>query len=308
MMGQIQSVAEDIMLIDGFDLNLQGRTGSYLLLREELTLVETGPSQSVPYILKGLKQLTIDPKDIRHIVLTHIHLDHAGGVGLLLSHCPNADVYVHPKGARHLLDPSRLITGARQVYGSHFDALFDPVIPVPESKLISVEEGDTLIQGLTFLHTRGHANHHVSIYDEETNGIFTGDTLGVRYEPLAQDGLEFILPSTSPNQFDPSAMLESLKKIENYKVGRIYFGHFGVSHQPAEVYKQLANWLDLFVTLGESAYLHGERPEKLANRLLDKVTAHLRENGVTDDHKVYKHLQMDLPVCAMGLLHYFSRL
>lgn len=130
-----------IQLIDGYDLGIPGRTGTYVIQEEQLTIVETSASPSVPYILEGFKALGINPSDLKYIILTHIHLDHAGGAGLLLESCPHAKVIVHPKGARHLARPERLIQGARAVYGDKFDELFDPIIPIPEDKLITKADG-----------------------------------------------------------------------------------------------------------------------------------------------------------------------
>jgi glyoxylase-like metal-dependent hydrolase (beta-lactamase superfamily II) len=110
-------LGKQIHLIDGFDLGMPGRTGTYVIQEEQLTLIETGPSPSVPYVLQGLRDLGLSPEDVKYIIVTHIHLDHSGGAGLLLKDCPNATVVVHPRGARHLADPSRLIESARSVYG-----------------------------------------------------------------------------------------------------------------------------------------------------------------------------------------------
>ncbi len=167
-------LGNDMTLIDLYDLSMPERTGAYVLHADELTVVETSASPSVPHLLKGLEDLNLDPKDVKHIIVTHIHLDHAGGVGLFLEHCPNATVYVHPKGKRHLADPAKLIAGAKAVYGDQFDELFDPIVPVPEERLVEKGEGDTLDIGgrvLTFYDSPGHAKHHLSIHDSLSNGI-----------------------------------------------------------------------------------------------------------------------------------------
>src|SRR5699024_3313227 len=197
-----------IRMIDGYDLGLPGRTGIYVLEEEELTLVETGPSPSVPYILKGLEELGYRPEAVRNVIVTHIHLDHAGGAGLLLQSCPEARVGVHPRGARHLADPSRLIQGARMVEGAQFASLSDPTVPIREERILVRQDQETLSIGpdrtLTFLDSPGHAKHHFSIYDPVSRGLFTGDTAGVQYMQSKEFGFPFYLPTTSPNQFDPS--------------------------------------------------------------------------------------------------------
>ena len=300
-----------IHLIDGFDLGMPGRTGTYVIEEDQLTLIETGPSPSVPHILEGLKQLGLDPVDVKYIIVTHIHLDHAGGAGLLLQHCPNATVVVHPRGARHLANPSRLINSARTVYGSKFDTLFDPIVPVPEDRLLVKEDGETLGIGadctLQFWHTPGHAAHHFSIYDPVSNGLFTGDTAGVRYHQTNDVPFEFYLPSTSPNQFDPEATLASIRKYQDLQVDRIYFGHFGMTTHVEEVYEQVTDWLPRFVETGEQAMATGGDASDIAARLMSIVGPYLTERGVPENHDVYTVLKLDFDVCAMGIADYLRR-
>lgn len=310
-----EKINDRIFLIDDFDLNRKERTGTYVILEKELTIVETSASPSIPYILSGLKQLHIDPIDIKYIIVTHIHLDHAGGAGLLLQHCPNAKVVVHPKGARHIIDPSRLIAGARAVYGEKFDSLFDPILPIPEQKILIKNDGDTLKISdsctLTFLDTPGHANHHFSIYDPISNGIFTGDTIGVFYPELKHDGIELYLPSTSPNQFNPDYMLQSLEKIEKLNVDYVYFGHYGASSNIQEISQQIRKWLPLFVEVGNKGMAIqsslSEKVEAATQALFALVTEYLSEKQIPNDHSVYEIIKIDLPVCAMGLIDYLSK-
>ena len=195
---------ERMYLIDGYDLGVAERTGIYVIDEEELTIVETGPSPSIKHIKQGLEALGFTLDQVKYIIVTHIHLDHAGGTGLLLQECPNATVVVYRKGARHIANPERLIAGAKAVYGDKFESLFDPILPIAEDRLLIKGEGDVLKIGpactLQFLDTPGHAKHHFSIYDPVSNGIFTGDTIGVRYKQLVADGIDLFLPSTSPNQ------------------------------------------------------------------------------------------------------------
>lgn len=264
-----------------------------------------------------LKELSIDLKDVKNIIVTHIHLDHAGGAGVLLKHCPNARVFVHPKGMRHLADPSRLIQGAKAVYSEKFDALFDPIVPIPEDRLVIKEDGETLQIGedrtLTFLHTPGHANHHFSIYDEKSNGIFTGDTAGVFYPQLLSYDVELYLPSTSPNQFDPEAMQASIKRFMSLHPDRIYFGHFGMSTHVQTVWDQLHYWLPIFVQIGRDIVdkqkdkSFTEKTEAVFQLLFDNVQTFLRKRQVPDNADVYKLLQLDLQVCAMGLVDYIEK-
>lgn len=316
-----------IHLIDGFDLGLAGRTGTYVIVEEDLTLIETGPSPSIPYVLDGLKELGLNPSEVKNIIVTHIHLDHAGGAGLLLQECPNASVIVHPKGARHLADPTRLITGAKAVFGDKFDQLFDPILPVPVDRLLTKSDGDTLAIGgnriLKFLDTPGHAAHHFSIFDPVSNGIFSGDTTGIKYH--AEDGncnFTFYLPVTSPNQFDPDAMLHSIGRFRQINADAIYFGHFGMAQDTATVYQQVSDWIPRFVDAGKQALAEGrygeagdnkntgtasQQVKAVAEKLLHIVSQYLADNKVPHNHPVYEILKFDLEVSAMGIVDYLNK-
>lgn len=300
-----------IFLIDGFDMGFQERTGTYVICDEQITLVESCASPSVPHIIKGLETLEIPLDEIKYIIVTHVHLDHAGGAGLLMQKCPNAKLVVHPRGARHMIDPSRLIQGAKAVYGPIFDKLFDPILPIPEERVIVKHDGETLAIGsdceLTFYDTPGHANHHFSIYDPKSNGIFVGDTLGVKNKHIEEYGFTFYLPATSPNQFDPDKTMESLQRIRNLGVDRIYFGHFGMAEDVDEVYKQIEHWLPIYVKTGEEVYREGKNANELKKRLLDKISAVLDEHSIPKNHIAYQIIQMDLQIFSMGIIDYFSK-
>lgn len=298
-------------LIDGFDLGVAERTGIYVIDEEELTIVETGPSPSVKYIKKGLEKLGFSLDQVKYIIVTHIHLDHAGGAGLLLKECPNATVVVHERGARHLAAPERLIAGAKAVYGDKFQTLFNPIIPVPEERLLVKREGDTLAISsnctLVFLDTPGHANHHFSIYDPVSKGIFTGDTVGIRYEQLISEGIQLFLPSTSPNQFNPNVMREAIARMQKMDVDFIYFGHFGMTDKPKVAFQQVSDWLTVFMEEGEAVFAESQGHDELAERLLVKVREYLREQGVDDEHDVSFLIELDMQVSAMGIIDYLSK-
>ncbi|MFC4712146.1 MBL fold metallo-hydrolase [Planococcus dechangensis] len=307
----ITKLNERIKLIDGFDLGLEQRTGSYIIQEQDITIIETGPSPSVPHVVQGLNELGIAPESVRYIIVTHIHLDHAGGAGLLLQQCPNATLIVHPKGARHLADPSRLIAGARAVYGEQFDRLFNPIEAIPEQRMEIKGEGDTLQIGpncvLEFWDTPGHANHHFGIYEPVSNGFFAGDTAGIRYAQLIEDGIEFYLPSTSPNQFDPKLMTDAINRMKANHFDVVYFGHFGATKNPDAALQQVLEWLGVFVEQGRKAFEENESAETLAQRLLVLVKEQLVQMGVDDRHQVMPYIEMDLHVSAQGLLDCFHK-
>lgn len=302
---------ERVFIIDGHDLNVEERTGTYVLMEEQLTLIDTSASPSVPYIKEGLQEMGLSLAQVKYIIVTHIHLDHAGGAGLLLQECPDAKVVVHPKGARHLADPSRLIAGAKMVYGDKFEPLFDPIVPIPEDRLLIRTEGDHLEIGpdclLEFWDTPGHAKHHFSIVHPGSNGIFAGDTVGIRYEQLAKDGIAFYLPSTSPNQFDPEAMQAAIERIRNACFDAIYFGHYSMSQEPGEALDQVEGWLRIFVEEAEAVKAAEGGPEQLAEKLTGRIKAHLLDLGVREDHNVFELIRLDLDVSSMGLMESISK-
>ena len=301
-----------IYLIDGFDLDVANRTGTYVIQEEALTLIETGPSPSVKYIKAGLAALGHALDEIKYIIVTHIHLDHAGGAGLLLRECPNATIIVHPRGERHLINPKKLAAGARAVYGDSFSELFDPIVPVPEDRLLVKGEGDILEIGpnctLEFWDTPGHAKHHISIYDPISNGMFTGDTVGVRYEQLVPNGVDLFLPSTSPNHFNPNDMEASIKRIRDKNLDRIYFGHFGMTQNIEEALNQVQSWLEVFMEVGEQTVIEGKGCDVISQRLLTKIQEHLREKGIPDEHEVYILINLDLQVGSLGIIDYFKKI
>ncbi|QHJ71289.1 MBL fold metallo-hydrolase [Planococcus halotolerans] len=305
------ALTDRIRLIDGFDMDIAERTGTYVINEKHLTIIETGPSPSVAYIKDGLKKMGHKLSDVEYIIVTHIHLDHAGGAGLLLQDCPNAKLVVHPKGARHLADPSRLVAGAKMVYGDRFDNLFAPVLPVSEDRILVKGEGDRLEISpdciLEFWDSSGHANHHFAIVEPVSNGIFTGDTAGIHYEQLAKEGIDFHLPSTSPNQFDPDLMRESILRMKERGFSRAFYGHYGMSEKPDAAFGQTLDWLEIFMNEGEAALQAGETHIELAARLKEHINQHLRSIEIDDDHEVYMLIELDLMVGAMGLLDYLYK-
>lgn len=305
---------QKLYCIDGHDLGLPERTGTYVLDERPngaVTLIETGPSISIPYVKRGLASLNIQLEEIHYIIVTHIHLDHAGGAGLLLKDCPNAQVLVHPKGKRHLNDPSRLVQGARAIYQDKFDQMFEPVIPITQERLQEMDHGKTLKLSeerlLTFYDTPGHAKHHLGIHDSRTNTFFTGDTCGIRYPAIERAGVSFYLPSTSPNQFNPDDMIASIHLIKDIKPENIAFGHFGISKDPDSVYEQMETWIPLFVEKGKDVVSSGGDWTLLKTTLKEIVTVHLKHKGLKEIAPVMDVIDLDLTISAMGVMDYLRK-
>lgn len=219
-------VAPGITAIDTFMGGRERYTAAYLLEAGEPALIETGPGTSVEPVTRALDALGIAQDALAHIVLTHIHLDHAGGVGALAAAFPQATVWVHERGARHLADPSRLVASATRVYGAdRMATLFGPMEPVPPGRIRVFGDGATLDLGgrsLTALDTPGHASHHLAVVDSVTGVVFTGDALGIHVPALP-----ILRPATPPPDFDLELAVASIERIRSSDPTTLLFAHFG---------------------------------------------------------------------------------
>lgn len=221
-----REVAPGVFLLDHHFRGSPGVIASYLVTDgDELTLVETGPASTVETLLAGIRQAGFDPEQISRIVVTHIHLDHAGGAGLLLRGLPRARFYVHPVGAPHMIDPSRLMASATRIYGDLMGPLWGEMLPVPAERLEVLTDGATLRTGartLVAYDTPGHAFHHLALHDPDSGEIFTGDVAGVRL-----DGIRHIRPPTPPPEFSPADWHASLGRLRALAPRRLYLTHYG---------------------------------------------------------------------------------
>lgn len=220
-------VAPALTAIDTFYGGRERYTAAYLLDAREPAIVETGPTTSAEHVIAGLERLGIGPEDLAHILVTHIHLDHAGGVGRLAGVFPNATVWVHERGAPHLQDPTRLIASATRLYGERqMDSLFGPVDPVAAERIRLLADGDRVPLGgrdLDVLDTPGHASHHVALVDSATGAVFTGDALGIHVPDV-----RVLRPATPPPDFDLELTIASIERVrERARPAMVLFSHFG---------------------------------------------------------------------------------
>ena len=233
-MGDPGEVAPGIFAIDTRMGGVPNATAAYLVRASEPALVETGPGTSSAAVQAGLERLGIGPSDLAHVVVTHIHLDHAGGLGAIAARYPKARVWVHERGARHVADPSRLVASAAKVYGEpRLRQLFGSVEPVPADRIEELSGDRTIPLGdrtLTALDTPGHASHHVAILDSETGVAFTGDALGVYTGTV-----RVLRPATPPPEFDLEQSIASIARISEAKPPALLFSHFGAAAEVAHL-------------------------------------------------------------------------
>ncbi len=222
----IESLGEDVFHIDTRMGGYDGITSSYLIRSGRPCLVETGTARSAQTVIDSLASLGIGPDDLPTIVVTHIHLDHAGGVGDIAEAFPKAQVVVQERGARHLVDPTRLVASAHRVFGPDMDRLFGDLRPVPAERLMIIAESGEIDLGdgrrLDAFHNPGHASHHVGLVDSQTGDLYTGDAAGV-YVPETAD----VRPGTPPPDFDLDLTLASLARMRDAGATRLLFSHFG---------------------------------------------------------------------------------
>ena len=219
-------------------------------------IVDTGTNAAVPRILAALAQEGLTPQQVDYVILTHIHLDHAGGAGALMAKLPNARLCVHARGARHMADPRRLIEGTIAVYGEkHTRAVYGEIVPVAEERIVVVGEGAQLSLGgraLSFIDTPVHARHHVCMHDHGSNHLFAGDTFGLGYRELVVGDRASIFPTTSPVQFDPPALHRSVDRIVGLGPEAVYVTHFGQVRDVERLGADLHRLIDAHVTLGRA--------------------------------------------------------
>ncbi len=232
-------------------------TAGYLLEGPAPLLVETGSQSSVPVVLDALAGLGLGADDLAGVVVTHIHLDHAGGVGDVARAFPNATVYVHEKGARHLADPSRLIASAAQVYGTLLDSLYGRLEPTPQSRLHVLADGEEVVVGpgraLTAVDSPGHAKHHVGLHDSESGILFVGDAVGVRLPDVG-----VLRPATPPPDFDLEQALNSLRRFAVRRPSALALAHYGLLPEPDEILAEAEGILRRWAETAEVAHRAGE--------------------------------------------------
>jgi glyoxylase-like metal-dependent hydrolase (beta-lactamase superfamily II) len=275
------SLAHGITLIDAYYIQ-NGIASIYIIAQgEKVAIIETGTVHSVSYVIATLKTLGFTLDDVDYVIPTHIHLDHAAGAGELLALCPQAQLVVHPRGAPHMIDPSKLEAGTMAVYGEKkYRQLYGSLKPIDEQRVIIAADGFVLdFNGriLRFIDTPGHALHHFCIYDQQSEGIFTGDSFGIAYKELATATDEFIFATTTPVHFDPAAMLTTIDKLLSFNPKYLYLTHFGMIKPSDAVVAQLIQSINAFVTIAEAEKESiegrvGRIEQRIMQWLLDQLT------------------------------------
>lgn len=280
---------------------------SYLVVENgRAAFIETGPNSGVPRLLAALEAHGLGRDAVDYVIPTHIHLDHAGGVGLLMSELPRAKLVVHPRGARHMVDPSVLVQGARAVYGREVaDRDYGELVPVPEERIVTTEDGMVIELGgrpLRFADTPGHARHHNCIWDEATRGWFTGDTFGIAYPDLYTSNGPYMLPATAPVQFDPAALHATVERLLAQRPDVMYLTHYGAVRDAEHLAVQFLAQVNAMAEAARSLAAVPERHEALKLAFRDIYVAELRRSGSTlPEERLHELLAPDVQLNALGL-------
>ena len=277
-------------------------TAGYLVTGAAPVLVETGSQSSVPALMAALGELGIGASDLAGIAVTHIHLDHAGGVGDLARAFPAATVYVHEKGARHLADPSRLIASAAMVYGDLLDGLYGRLDPTPAERIKVLGDGEeiTVAPGrvLTSVDSPGHAKHHLALHDSESGILFAGDAVGVRLPGVGAP----LRPSSPPPDFDLDLALRSLERFAERAPSGVALAHYGLVGEPAEVLAEAGDALHRWAGVAERAWQEGE---DIADALEKAFAADVA--GLDDDQQKKLDIMGGIHSNAAGLQRWLDQ-
>jgi len=279
------------------------------LIEEEgrVALVDTAHNAAVPRVLEQMEKLGLKAENVDYVILTHVHLDHAGAAGSFMQKFPNAKLVVHPRGARHMVDPSKLEAAVHEVYGKEEAVrMYGKLVPTPAERVIEAHHGLTLkLAGreLSFYDTPGHAKHHVAIRDSKTGHVFTGDTFGLSYRHLDNQGKQFIIPTSSPSQFDAEALHNTVSMIADLKPEALYLTHYS---QVTDVPKQAADMhrlTDAYVAIARKERHSGEaRHANIKRGLQDLYLQEAAEHGwALQGEELLKLLELDAELNAQGL-------
>ncbi len=298
---KVDRIADGVLELDTLLGGWERVTAGYLIEGDAPVLVETGSQSSVPALLSHLDHLGLGPADLAGVVVTHIHLDHAGGVGDVARAFPGATVYVHPEGARHLADPTRLVDSAARVYGPLLDSLYGRLDPTPAERIHVLQDGEELkvsaTRVLTAVDSPGHAKHHVGLHDSLSGVLFVGDAVGVK---LPDAGV--LRPSTPPPDFDLDQALRSLRRFAERRPTGLALAHYGLLADPLDVLDEADGTLRRWADVAERAWRNGE---DIAAALAEAFAADL--DGVSGVNREKLEVMNGVHSNAAGLQRWLAR-
>jgi glyoxylase-like metal-dependent hydrolase (beta-lactamase superfamily II) len=299
-------VAEHTFAIDPVLWGIQGHTSIYLLVGETLALIDSGAPKAITLILKSINSLGYNPKDVTKIILSHIHFDHGSGAGELLKFMPQASVYVHYNGCKHLIDPSRLTRSAKMIFGKKVEEWYGWFAPVPKERIVPVNDGDIIDLGANYklkvLATSGHAKHGICLYDPASGGLFVGDEAGVYFPEIPA-----IIPASPPPDFDPAHNIETIKRLQALRPKQLFFAHYLTTKLADETLRAYIDLLNSWKKIVEDALNERIGFDAIVNSLKINLAKVLKD---IERHEALHSWIMDyhIPACASGYIHYFKKI
>jgi glyoxylase-like metal-dependent hydrolase (beta-lactamase superfamily II) len=314
---RLTKFADGITAVDTEYLRPQMDAAHVVVGSGRAAVVDTGPNSAVPLILAALESLGVARDAVELLFLTHVHLDHAGGAGALMRALPNARCIVHPRGAPHLVDPSKLVAGTRAVYGDElYSRLYGEILPIAAERLQIAQDGARIdLAGRTFecVHTPGHALQHQAIVDHGSTCIFTGDTFGISYREFDTARGAWIMPTTTPTQFDPAQLKASVIRLMQFRPRRLYLTHYSEVGDCPRLANDMVDAIDAFVRIARDSAGELARDERAAVHHMQgglRRLAHdgLREHGCRmSDAQIDALLDKDFELNAAGLAAWLKR-
>jgi glyoxylase-like metal-dependent hydrolase (beta-lactamase superfamily II) len=282
---------------------------AYLVLSDDgrAAFIDTGTNFALPRHLGALSALGLARDAVEFVIPTHVHLDHAGGAGALMRELPAATLVVHPRGERHMVDPSALYEGALAVYGAEeMQRSYGELVAVPAERVRATHDGQTLMLGsraLYVIDTPGHARHHHCLWDERTRGWFSGDTFGLSYREfdLVPGRGAWILPTSTPVQFEPAVLRASIERMLSFEPAWVYLTHFGRVGDVPRLGGLLLSLLGAMAAIGARCAPAPDRHERLKRELAALYAASLAEHGFADAARARELLALDIELNAQGM-------
>ena len=273
--------------------------------------VDTGANSSVPLLLETLRLSGVDPADVDFVFLTHVHLDHAGGAGLLMQALPNASAVLHPRGAPHMIEPGKLIRGAQAVYGvEKFAAEYGDIVPIAEKRIVVVDDEQEISlngRALQCIYTEGHARHHYVLSDIQSGGVFTGDSFGLSYRELDTARGEFIYPTTTPIHFDPVQAHIAIDRIMGLDPAQLFLTHYSRVSDLPRLADDMHKRIDDFVQIAERHKGDAKRTANMHESLYAYFVEELGEHGFAGSvEQIHAIVGIDVELNTMGLEYWLD--
>ncbi len=309
----VSSFEKNIFCFDANYIRNKFAAIHFINQNNKLLIVDTATNHSAKRFLNALHTMNIAPESVEWILLTHVHLDHAGGAGFLMRMCPNAQLAVHARGVRHMVNPEALWASVVSVYGKEeAEKQYGQLIPVDENRVVAVGEGEIISfqnRKLQIFDAPGHANHHIVIFDEESKSCFTGDAFGIAYPELTNEDGEFIFISSTPTQFEPVKFDITVKKIMEQKPQSCFLTHFSKIINIEKNGYELLKQLDEYVTISQQSRTCDSQQDQIREKLFELLYKKLEKTNLSISRREFGNLlSLDLSLNAQGLEYWNNKI